>query len=85
MINKFINYINNMNVVGAVLIKDNKIILPKRSDTLLKYPGFYEFSIAATTFAQNVDNPSRDCLECSQTIQGGALRTYPFDPLVDSV
>ncbi len=43
MINKFINYINNMNVVGAVLIKDNKIILPKRSDTLLKYPGFYEF------------------------------------------
>tara|TARA_E500000178_G_C16676003_1_gene597235 strand:+ start:104 stop:496 length:393 start_codon:yes stop_codon:yes gene_type:complete len=32
-----------MNVVGAVLIKDNKIILPKRSDTLLKYPGFYEF------------------------------------------
>ena len=43
MINNFINYINNMNVVGAVLIKDNKIILPKRSDTLLKYPGFYEF------------------------------------------
>ena len=41
MINKFINYINNMNVVGGVLIKDNKIILPKRSDTLLKYPGFY--------------------------------------------
>lgn len=32
-----------MNVVGAVLIKDDKIILAKRSDTLLKYPGFYEF------------------------------------------
>ncbi len=59
---------------------------PRSPNTIaIRNIGQYEFPIAATTFAQNVDNPSRDCLECSQTIQGGALRTYPFDPLVDSV
>ena len=32
-----------MNVVGAVLIKNNKILLPKRSKTLKKMPDKYEF------------------------------------------
>merc|ERR1712159_584647 len=32
-----------------------------------------------------VDRPSIDCINVAQTIQGGALRTYPFDPRVDSV
>jgi hypothetical protein len=32
-----------------------------------------------------VDNPGPDCLASGTTIQGGALRTYPFDPSVDSV
>ena len=32
-----------LNVVGAVLVKDDKIILPKRSDKLKKMPGLYEF------------------------------------------
>merc|ERR1712146_71244 len=43
------------------------------------------FPIAANVVADNVDIPSADCLESSMTIQGGALRTYPFDPSVDSV
>merc|ERR1719310_1427324 len=47
--------------------------------------GQIEFPIAAKVVADNVDNPSVDCLESSMTIQGGALRTYPFDPSVDSV
>merc|ERR1712159_769503 len=35
--------------------------------------------------ADNVDFPSADCVGSATTIQGGALRTYPFDPSVDSV
>ena len=47
--------------------------------------GQIEFPIAANVIADHVDNPSVDCISSSTTIQGGALRTYPFDPSVDSV
>ena len=47
--------------------------------------GQIEFPIAANVIADSVDSPSGDCLGSSTTIQGGALRTYPFDPSVDSV
>ena len=47
--------------------------------------GQIEFPIAANVIADHVDNPSVDCIGSSTTIQGGALRTYPFDPSVDSV
>ena len=47
--------------------------------------GQIEFPIAANVVADNVDCPSADALSSSMTIQGGALRTYPFDPSVDSV
>merc|ERR1719454_33958 len=47
--------------------------------------GQIEFPIAAEVIADNVDMPSADCASSSMTIQGGALRTYPFDPTVDSV
>merc|ERR1712028_114834 len=33
----------------------------------------------------DVDTPSPECISMSTTIQGGALRTYPFDSMVDSV
>merc|ERR1711966_161318 len=36
-------------------------------------------------YANNVEDPSADAVASSTTIQGGALRTYPFDPRVDSV
>ena len=47
--------------------------------------GQIEFPIAANVIADQVDSPSPDCLAASTTIQGGALRTYPFDPTVDSI
>ena len=47
--------------------------------------GQLEFPFAADVFANDVEEPSPDCVQSSTTIQGGALRTYPFDPLVDSV
>ena len=47
--------------------------------------GQIEFPIAANVVADNVDVPTADCAAASTTIQGGALRTYPFDPSVDSV
>jgi hypothetical protein len=47
--------------------------------------GQIEFPIAANVIAEQVDLPSPDAFSASMTIQGGALRTYPFDPTVDSV
>ena len=48
--------------------------------------GQIEFPIAADVVADDVDNPSADCAaSATMTIQGGALRTYPFDPSVDIV
>tara|TARA_B100000902_G_C27308007_1_gene916684 strand:- start:1989 stop:2789 length:801 start_codon:yes stop_codon:yes gene_type:complete len=47
--------------------------------------GQIEFPITASMFTENIDAPSGECVTASATIQGGALRTYPFDPLVESV
>ena len=47
--------------------------------------GQIEFPLAADVYANDVEEPSQDCIASSTTIQGGALRTYPFDPTVDSV
>jgi hypothetical protein len=47
--------------------------------------GQIEFPIAADVIADNVALPSADAHSMSTTVQGGALRTYPFDPTVDSV
>merc|ERR1712216_1118320 len=47
--------------------------------------GQIEFPIAANVIAEDVDMPSVETQQSSMTIQGGALRTYPFDPTVDSV
>ena len=47
--------------------------------------GQVEFPLAANVAAANVDQPLQDTLTSSTTVQGGALRTYAFDPSVDSV
>ena len=59
---------------------------PRGPNTIaIRNIGQLEFPIVATTFTKNLDNPTKDCISNSKTIQGGALRTYPFDPLVESV
>ena len=47
--------------------------------------GMYDFPLAATVVASDVDKPSLECLSNSKAIQGGAVRTFPLDPCVDSV
>jgi hypothetical protein len=47
--------------------------------------GQIEFPIAANVVADDVDLPSGDAHSMATTVQGGALRTCPFDPTVDSV
>jgi len=47
--------------------------------------GQLEFPFAADVYADDVEEPSAECLDRSATIQGGALRTFPFDTMVDSV
>ena len=48
--------------------------------------GQLEFPFAANVIVGDVDRPSSECVSSpSNTIQGGALRSYPFDPSVDSV
>lgn len=47
--------------------------------------GQIEFPLAADVDAENVNMPTADCAASVATIQGGALRTYPFDGNVESV
>ena len=59
---------------------------PRGPNTIaIRNIGQVEFPLGANVVADNVDQPSADCLASSTTIQGGALRTYAFDPSVDSV
>ena len=62
------------------------IATPRGPNTVaIRNIGQIEFPIAADVYANDVENPSVDCVNSATTIQGGALRTYPFDPLVNSV
>jgi hypothetical protein len=47
--------------------------------------GQIEFPLAASLIANDVDEPISDFSSTSVTVQGGALRTYPFDPNVQRV
>ena len=56
---------------------------PRGPNTVaIRNTGEVEFPMFANVIADYVDMPSHLAIE---TIQGGALRTYPFDPSVDSV
>tara|TARA_Y100000996_G_scaffold108447_1_gene80037 strand:+ start:126 stop:1001 length:876 start_codon:yes stop_codon:yes gene_type:complete len=59
---------------------------PRAPNTVaIRNIGQLEFPFAANVYANDVEEPSSECIESSYVIQGGALRTYPFDPFVDSV
>tara|TARA_Y100000389_G_C17467718_1_gene527190 strand:- start:2185 stop:3045 length:861 start_codon:yes stop_codon:yes gene_type:complete len=59
---------------------------PRGPNTLaIRNIGQIEFPISANVVSDIVDTPSLNCVQSSTTIQGGALRTYPFDPRVESV
>jgi len=62
------------------------IATPRSPNTIaIRNIGQVEFPLAANVFAEAVDMPSAECATSSTTIQGGALRTYPFAPEIDSV
>ena len=47
--------------------------------------GQMEFPFAASVFAEGVDTPTAECASSLMVLQGGSLRTWPFDSSVDSV
>jgi hypothetical protein len=59
---------------------------PRGPNTIaLRNIGQLEFPFAANVNHERIEQPSQECLSSSATIQGGALRTYPFEPAVDTV
>ncbi|KAL1514791.1 hypothetical protein AB1Y20_003877 [Prymnesium parvum] len=74
-------------VENGLLRPFNAVIeTPRGPNTVaIRNIGQLEFPLAASVVAGQVDQPSPECLSSSMTIQGGALRTYPFDPSIDSV
>ena len=59
---------------------------PRAPNTVaIRNIGQLEFPFAANVYTNDVEEPSPECVDSSYIIQGGALRTYPFDPFVDSV
>ncbi|KAL3928550.1 MAG: hypothetical protein SGPRY_002341 [Prymnesium sp.] len=62
------------------------IMTPRGPNTVaIRNIGQIEFPLAAEVFADGVEGPSPECMSTRMTVQGGALRTYPFDPSVESV
>ena len=55
------------------------------STVAIRNIGAVEFPFAADVVAENVPVPSAECINERMTIQGGAIRTFPFDPRVESV
>ena len=71
---------------GAVRPFSAVIETPRGPNTVaIKNIGQIEFPITANVFSDKLDTPSSLLSNEKTTIQGGALRTYPFHPNVDSV
>jgi len=62
------------------------IATPRGPNTIaLRNIGQLEFPFYADVVANLVDQPSEECIHSWKTIQGGALKTYPFELTVESV
>ncbi len=62
------------------------IATPRGPNTIaIRNIGQIEFPLAAKVNVKNLEMPTSESIKSTSTIQGGALRTYPFDPLVNSV
>jgi hypothetical protein len=62
------------------------IATPRGPNTIaLRNIGQLEFPFAANVDHQRVERPTEECLRSFTTIQGGALRTYPFESVVETV
>lgn len=71
---------------GHVRPFSTTIQTPRGPNTIaVRNIGQVEFPLDASVDAEQVFNPSHACLTSLMKIQGGALRTYPFNPLVESV
>ena len=55
------------------------------STVAIRNIGSEAFPFTANVIHQDVPVPSPECVAARMTIQGGALRTFPFDPSVESV
>ena len=59
---------------------------PRGPNTIaIRNIGQIEFPIKCNTFINNLDYTNSNCLKLCKSIQGGALRTYPFEPSVESI
>lgn len=59
---------------------------PRAPNTIaIRNIGQLEFPFAANVRSDNVVTPSFDASSSCETIQGGALRTYHFDAIVDAI
>jgi hypothetical protein len=71
---------------GAIRPFSAVIQTPRGPNTVaIRNLGQVEFPIVASCVANHVDAPSSDSMDASRTVPGGALRTFPFDPSVESV
>ena len=71
---------------GAIRPFSAVIQTPRGPNTIaIRNLGQVEFPMVASVVANHVDAPSADSMDASRTVPGGALRTFPFDPSVESV
>lgn len=71
---------------GAIRPFSAVVETPRGPNTIaVRNIGQIEFPLTACVTAEDVPIPADVEREASMTIQGGALRTYPFDPAVNTV